>query len=413
MISYPLPSWEPMNTVPFMYAESTWDEWSTGFIELMLGLGMFLLSISAITREAPWMSFRFDSNHPLQVLQFKFIKYSAMSSVFIASVLIVIYSFGANLYACGTPWLRTTIAYVSDAPLIEWLTACMYCVFVTYVVYFITKIRIRHGEYVEGNKTWMMKGEMGMRVMIWRTRMQDDTQASGMARIKSEIECQSVESRRVSAFKQLTHMRLMILRTKGDDEHHLTWSQYLIVVIIYLPALCLLSTFTIIDAISKAVPPDKNTFGFSATQLTFVSTVVGPVLFLVKSYVLPLVTDSTIQFVTGSTSSWISTRMIATRMRFNISARLFLTIIVPCVSTILMSQNCLGLWLLAWTPCQTPSDFDAYLTITSSIRGAPVITFEVMSGSSICGSNYRLLLYTRILQLWLPHLAISTMYLYP
>ena len=91
MFDGPLPLWEPMSTVPFMYVESTWEEWKAGFIKLMLGMGMFLFVISATTREVPWMSFRFDTDHPLQVLQFKFTKYLAMSSVLIASVLIIIY----------------------------------------------------------------------------------------------------------------------------------------------------------------------------------------------------------------------------------------------------------------------------------------------------------------------------------
>ena len=297
MISYPLPSWEPMNTVPFMYAESTWDEWSTGFIELMLGLGMFLLSISAITREAPWMSFRFDSNHPLQVLQFKFIKYSAMSSVFIASVLIVIYSFGANLYACGTPWLRTTIAYVSDAPLIEWLTACMYCVFATYVAYFITKIRILSAAHLKRKQneqvsadTSVVDGVLSKGEWIAKYGSEESSVVADVNGVVSVGEL-SQHKNFVSAdmngdcilskeewITQFGSEKGFVVADVNDDgnvsfdkisERHLTWPQFLSAVILYFPALCLLSTFTIIDVISKAVPPGSNIFGFSAAVLTF------------------------------------------------------------------------------------------------------------------------------------------------
>ena len=568
------PKWDPMYPVKFLYAEKTWDEWKWSFLVLIAGTAMFLIVISAMTRKAPWMSFGFVSDHPLQVMQFEFTKYLATSSVFMGSVLIIIYFCGAHLYECGKPWLRTTIAYVYHHPLVEWTTAFMYCVFVTHIVYFITTFRIRHDEYLEGNKTRMVNGEMGMRVMIWRTRMQDDTQASGMARIKSEIECQSVESRRVSAFKLLNHimvrlikeeiamrldvwrslmrmdahakhfarqasrkrrtrdgdqaagvrllrqlmtlmvkgemgmrlmtwhlhmkdedttgacslsteardggraagvrllhqimnrmmkgemgmrlmiwrlhmkdedvvdacllsvetrdedqasgvrllhqimsrrvkgemgMRLMILRMKGDDERHLTWSQLLIAVIMYFPALCLLSTVTIIDAISNTVPPGDNILGLDDKALFYTSAVlVAPALFLVKAYVLPPVTDLTLRLAAGSTDE-----LIATRTRFIIYARLFLTIVVPCVCTIIMSQNCHGGWRSLWKPCSpTSKKFDANAVISFMVGNVWYTdSVIVLKTSSICNPPYRLELYTRIFQLGLTHLPIIHIHL--
>ncbi len=170
------------------------------------------------------------------------------------------------------------------------------------------------------------------------------------------------------------------------SEHHLTWSQWLFAIVLYLPTLCLLGSITIIDSIANSVPPGENILGFSSLTLTLVTALVAPVLCLVKAYALPLVTDITIRVVTGSTDEFRSARMA-----FIGSARTFLTIVVPCTATFLMSTNCLGFWLYLWTPCQTPSQFDANANLPWSLtKSTGSVSFNVLSSSSICGSNYRM-----------------------
>ena len=200
----------------------------------------------------------------------------------------------------------------------------MYCLYVAYTAYFISNIQIRHAELVQG---------------------------------------------------------------RDDNDHLLTWTQWLYAITMYLPAVCLLSSTTVVDAIANSVPPDENIMHMSSSGLSAIQSAVAPVLFLVKAYVLPFIARLTIRVVTGSSDGFVSSQM-----RFIILARIFLTMVVPCISTLMTSQNCEGFWLLLWTTCQSPSQLDQYTDYKYTVGSyVGVNNIPIVQGTAICGSNYRLL----------------------
>ena len=259
----------------------------------------------------------------------------------------ILYYRGANLYQCGKPWLRTTIAYVSDAPLVEWVIACLYCVFVACSTYFIMKIRHRH-----------------LNMKIRHRHLNSKNEESGIFKEK------------------------------------VTYGQWLLAVTLFFPCLCLLSTFTIIDAISNSLPPDDNSVRLSSGLLTVSQLLVGPALYLIKAYALPAVANMALHIAVGSTDG-----LELHAIQFVVLARSFLTFVVPAAVAFLVSQNCMGYWHEMWMPCANASIFDE----SSIIReGGGIIVFPILYGSEICGSDYRFIIIIIIQPLI--HFELSVLY---
>ena len=354
---------EPMDTVTFMYVVDFFEDWSESLIELGGGFFLFAITITVITREAPWLSLQFQPKYNLEILSVKFGKYLAFLSLFVALVLIIAYTSGANLYQCGKPWLYTTIAYLHDAPVEEWWIACMYCVYVTYIAYFIANLRERHQENKEA---------------ILDATVAGDTNGDGKLSRSEWITMNGTDTGFDEA--DIKHDGQVDVATL-TLHRHLTLVQWLYAVTLYLPVVCLLSTATIMDAISNTVPPDGNILGLNEATLAVVTVSAAPILYLVKAYAIPRIANLTIKTVAGSIDGLTSTT--ATLI---IIARVFLTVIFPCVAAFVMSQNCYGLWHGFWTPCQTPSNFNSYVDIQYSFFNT---TVQTLSGPSVCGPNYR------------------------
>merc|ERR1719502_1954241 len=60
----------------------------------------------------------------------------------------------------------------------------------------------------------MVKGEMGMRVEIWRTAMKDEMRADQMARLQSELEARAADAAKGAALRQLR--QIMVRMMKGE-----------------------------------------------------------------------------------------------------------------------------------------------------------------------------------------------------
>ena len=60
----------------------------------------------------------------------------------------------------------------------------------------------------------MVRGEVGMRVEVWRTQMQDDARGREVARMQREVEARAAGGRRGVAMKQLR--RVVVRMMKGE-----------------------------------------------------------------------------------------------------------------------------------------------------------------------------------------------------
>merc|ERR1719502_1598566 len=60
----------------------------------------------------------------------------------------------------------------------------------------------------------MVKGEMGMRVEIWRTAMKDEMRADQMARLQSELEARAADAAKGAALRQLR--QILARMVKGE-----------------------------------------------------------------------------------------------------------------------------------------------------------------------------------------------------
>merc|ERR1719161_1288785 len=58
----------------------------------------------------------------------------------------------------------------------------------------------------------MVKGEVGMRVEIWRTTMKDEVRAAEMARMQRELEERAADASKGAALRQLKQIMVRIMK---------------------------------------------------------------------------------------------------------------------------------------------------------------------------------------------------------
>jgi len=127
--SSPVPEWEPMHAAPAMYVASEFDQWKERIVYAAIGLPLLLGCAVAVHGKAVQEFFFFQPAAVHEHLQWWSAKAIGIMGVPLLLVMLPLYAKGANLYECGEAWLRTTsITYLSDDPIVEWLVAAMACV---------------------------------------------------------------------------------------------------------------------------------------------------------------------------------------------------------------------------------------------------------------------------------------------
>lgn len=128
MFSGTLPEWVQMREVPFMYAQSVLDTW--GAIFIIAGLGLFLLVlVMAITKVRVFEFLWFTPTTEIVQLSMWSARLMCLWSIALCPMMVGMYYAGANYFECGKTWLRGTITYLSDDPVVEWVCAAAACIF--------------------------------------------------------------------------------------------------------------------------------------------------------------------------------------------------------------------------------------------------------------------------------------------
>ncbi len=59
---------------------------------------------------------------------------------------------------------------------------------------------------------WIVEGEVGLRVEIWRTAMKDDVRAVEMARLQRELEARAADASKGAGLRQLRQIMVRIMK---------------------------------------------------------------------------------------------------------------------------------------------------------------------------------------------------------
>eukprot|EP00854_Cymbomonas_tetramitiformis_P018672 gene18672-22296_t len=128
MLSGSLPEWVQMREVPFMYAQSVQDTWGAVFI--IAGLGLFLLVLVMASTKVRVSEFLwFTPTTEIVQLSMWSARLMCLWSIALCPTMVGMYYAGANYFECGKMWLRGTITYLSDDPVVEWVCAAAACIF--------------------------------------------------------------------------------------------------------------------------------------------------------------------------------------------------------------------------------------------------------------------------------------------
>ena len=119
-------------------------------------------------------------------------------------------------------------------------------------------------------------------------------------------------------------------------------------VAIWVPILTLLSLPFFVYAAGTALPA-HNTLGLSSTVLAVFQNGIGAILYLISSVVIPFLADKA--------SIWADCESEQLRGRTMVASRLFATVFVPLVTTLIMNEECGSVWLYLWSPCSDPNAF--------------------------------------------------------
>lgn len=127
IFSAPIPSWALTHDVRFIYYAGWWQSWGVSLVAVSTGLCVLapIVCFMSSGRDV-WQVFSHDTKAVVQV-RLICAKGLGLVSLVWGSVLLGLFVAGANMYACGKPWLYTTAAYLYDDPKIELAVAVTAC----------------------------------------------------------------------------------------------------------------------------------------------------------------------------------------------------------------------------------------------------------------------------------------------
>lgn len=104
--SAPIPDWEPMRNVPFLYYSGWWDSWGAVEFSMLCGfIGLVLLILfTHLEGEVHELLDVGAFEHPLSEIRLSLAKHLAGWSILLVAPLVCLYAMGADRYECGKPW---------------------------------------------------------------------------------------------------------------------------------------------------------------------------------------------------------------------------------------------------------------------------------------------------------------------
>ena len=126
----------------------------------------------------------------------------------------------------------------------------------------------------------------------------------------------------------------------GTAKH--TWQKECLLVLAWTPIACLLSSPMVMYVMSLSLPPGENLIGLNASFMTFTQSVIGVILYAMKSLVLPKLAQRIAKLV------YRDAIPPNTAGRLMMSATAMLSMIAPILTLLWVSQDCGAAWLSLW-----------------------------------------------------------------
>ena len=121
------------------------------FVFMMIGLVCGLVAMLGMAYMGDWSLVYFSPPRGIVTMQFWSCRMLLVWSLIFVPILVPLYTYGSNLYECGSPSSKITIAYLEDAPEIQWCVAVIATVFAfvaaSSVMLFRAKAKLEYPEH--------------------------------------------------------------------------------------------------------------------------------------------------------------------------------------------------------------------------------------------------------------------------
>ena len=168
-----------------------------------------------------------------------------------------------------------------------------------------------------------------------------------------------------------------LYESKCDDEPPATTCRMIILWMLWSVITLFLSIPSALYIVSTSLPPGGI---FGSVSLLFFQHAAAPALYSISAVFIPPLSRWAVERVTGlprpSTAAYLM-----------IFARHMVTLVVPFVMVLLLSQGCQARWLELWSPCQESSTFDISVTVSAAANrasGAGTTEIQVTKHSEVC-----------------------------
>jgi len=139
------------------------------------------------------------------------------------------------------------------------------------------------------------------------------------------------------------------------------WKKRLLLLVAWCCISFVLSLPTILYALGSGLPPETNTLGLSQTTLTISHHFTGSLVYFVSAMFIPTLATTMVKLVHSGSSKAAQAPIAGRLMMF---ARLVVVVLAPGLTMFLTNHQCLGKWLLLWSPCV--SNIESYNTIVNA-----------------------------------------------
>ena len=118
---------------------------------MLIGLVCCFVAMLGMAYMGDWSLVYFSPPRGIVTMQFWSCGMLLVWSLIFVPILVPLYTYGSNLYECGSPSSKITIAYLEDAPEIQWCVAVITTIFafvaVSSVMLFRAKAKLEYPEH--------------------------------------------------------------------------------------------------------------------------------------------------------------------------------------------------------------------------------------------------------------------------
>ena len=241
-------------------------------------------------------------------------------------VLAPLYAYGANRYQCGDSWNRITMAYLHE-PTVEGAVAVVACVYFATASYLCTLLN------------------------------------------HPEVNWVSAELLHASPAGELLH---------SSPAQRLSVATWAVAALGFMSLAAACSVVPVVYVMGESLPSD-NRVGVGTTILPAVQASIGILQSVSSSLFIPFVCRKLASFCKTDVNQWLNACNLIQALR------LLTSLVVPCLVTIILNQDCMGQWTQLWNPCRDGrSDFDFNITEINKLTGEKEV-FVVVTQDDVCG----------------------------